>query len=82
MLDFKCEETENVCRLFDISKITENHYISGNPGEKYGTLGSSSVTNVSGLMEVKANKIYTFKYDYETLLNSGDRAYCFYDLNK
>ena len=75
-------EVIDMVNEFDISKITENKYINGNTGNSYGTSGSSAVSNTSDFMEVKANKTYTFKYDYDTLANTSSRSYCYYDLNK
>ena len=64
--------------LFDVSKISEKTYLESTAGNT----GTSSVSNVSDYIRVKANKTYILNFDYESLANSGNRAYCFYDENK
>ena len=65
-------------QLFDISTITANKYIDSNNGNML----NSSVTSSSDYIEVKANKLYTILYDYETLQNTGNRAICLYNKDK
>ena len=64
--------------LFDVSKISEKTYLES----ATGNTGTSSVSNVSDYIKVKANKTYILNFDYESLANSNNRAYCFYDENK
>ena len=69
--------------LFDSNNITKNKYITGQVGtHQYGDYGDSIYTNVSDYMPVKQGKVYIFSYEYETLSNVGERAYCYYDNNK
>lgn len=72
-------EVETVGKnLFDVSKISEKTYLES----ATGNTGTSSVSNVSDYIRVKANKTYILNFDYESLANSSNRAYCFYDENK
>lgn len=64
--------------LFDVNSITENAYLIGGSGET----GSSSVSNVSDYIFVKANQSYYLSYSYASLLNTAYRALCYYDTNK
>lgn len=64
--------------LFDISTVTIDRYLDA----PTGNLATSSVTNVSDYITVKAKKTYTISFDYETLLNTTGRAVCLFDLSK
>lgn len=64
--------------LFDVNSITENTYLIAGTG---GT-GSSSVSNVSDFIFVKANQSYYLSYSYTSLLNTAYRTLCYYDTNK
>lgn len=64
--------------LFDVNSITENTYLIAGTG---GT-GSSSVSNVSDFIFVKANQAYYLSYSYTSLLNTAYRTLCYYDTNK
>ena len=63
--------------LFDISKISENTYLT--PDNESGT---SSFSNVSDYIKVKANENYKLSFNYDSLANSNNRAICYYDTNK
>ena len=63
--------------LFNIDTITKNTYISSN-----GTMNSSSVSNVSDFIKVKAGETYVFIYEYSVLANTTVRSYCLYNSNK
>lgn len=64
--------------FFDISTITQNTYINANNG----VTGDSNVTNLSNYIELKDTSNCYLDYEYTSLLNSSDRACCFYDDNK
>lgn len=64
--------------LFNKEAITESYYL--NQGN--GVLGSSTSSNVSDYIPVRANETYIVTYDYETLVASGKRGYCYFDKNK
>lgn len=64
--------------LFDVNSITENTYLIAGSGET----GSSSVSNVSDYIFVKANQSYYLSYSYTSLVNTSYRALCYYDTNK
>lgn len=72
------DESVGYTNLFDIEKITNNAYLDAGSGD----LGTSGVSAVSDYIKVKANETYTLSYDYETLLNTGNRDYALYDINK
>lgn len=63
---------------FNKEAITESYYL--NQGN--GVLGSSTSSNVSDYIPVIANETYIVTYDYETLVASGKRGYCYSDKNK
>ena len=64
--------------LFDVNSITENTYLIASTG---GT-GSSSVSNISDYIFVKANQPYYLSYSYTSLLDTSYRSLCYYDTNK
>lgn len=64
--------------LFDVNSITENTYLIAGSGET----GSSSVSNISDYIFVKANQSYYLSYSYTSLVNTSYRALCYYDTNK
>ena len=64
--------------LFDVDSITENTYLISGSGET----GSSSVSNVSDYIFVKANQSYYLSYSYTSLVNTSYRSLCYYDTNK
>lgn len=64
--------------LFDVNDITESTYLIADNGET----GSSSVSNVSDYIFVKANQSYYLSYSYTSLLNTAYRTLCYYDTNK
>lgn len=64
--------------LFDVNSITENTYLIAGSGET----GSSSVSNVSDYIFVKANQSYYLSYSYTSLVNTSYRSLCYYDTNK
>lgn len=64
--------------LFDVDSITENTYLIAGSGET----GSSSVSNVSDYIFVKANQSYYLSYSYTSLVNTSYRSLCYYDTNK
>lgn len=64
--------------LFNVNSVIENTYLIGGSGET----GSSSVSNVSDYIFVKANQSYYLSYSYTSLLNTAYRALCYYDTNK
>ena len=64
--------------LFDVSKITEKTAIMSADG----STATSSVSNLSDYIEVKANKPYTLSFEYDTLLNTAERGLCYYDKDK
>ena len=61
--------------LYNISNDTTGHYVAAEAGD----LKSSSVSNTSEFIKVKANVTYVLSYNYSSLANTGARAYCFYD---
>lgn len=63
--------------LFNINSIAINTTLYDT-----GECATSSVTNTSDFIPVKAGQQYTFSYEYETLLSTNNRAYNFYDKNK
>lgn len=60
---------------FNINDITEGMALNSD-----GTYGSSTVTNTSDFIKVKAGQ-YTLSYDYSSLANQTSRGYCFFDNN-
>ena len=66
-----------VKNLFDISKITENTYLSSD-----GATGTSSASNLSDYIQILPSKPCTISYTYTTLLNPSVRAYCWYTESK
>ena len=64
--------------LFDVSKITGKTAIMSADG----STATSSVSNLSDYIEVKANKPYTLSFEYDTLLNTAERGLCYYDKDK
>lgn len=64
--------------LFDVDSITENTFLIAGNGET----GSSSVSNVSDYIFVKANQSYYLSYSYTSLVNTSYRSLCYYDTNK
>lgn len=64
--------------LFDANSITENAYLMAGNGET----GSSSVSNTSDFIFVKANQSYYLSYSYTSLLATNYRSFCYYDTNK
>lgn len=71
----------NSCRpsynLINPDNILINKFVSGNNG----LLLDSTVTNTTDYIEVISG-IYTFSYNYSNLLNSNQRTYVYYDINK
>ena len=63
--------------LFDKEAITSNTYITAS-----GETGTSSVSNLTDYIQVKANQQYCLYYTYSTLASSNNRAMVYYDENK
>ena len=64
--------------LFDISAITPDTYVNSADG----ATGTSSVSNLSDYIKVKANQSYYLSYTYGTLLSTSTRGLVYYDENK
>lgn len=64
--------------LFDVNSITENIFLIASTGDT----GSSSVSNISDYIFVKANQSYYLSYSYTSLLSTDYRSLCYYDTNK
>ena len=72
------QETREGYNTFNIDNITEQtllYYSSG-------TTASSTVTNISDYIPVKANKSYLLTYNYSKLANTTNRAFCLYNTEK
>lgn len=77
------QETREGYNKFNIDTIVENKYIDGRyQNVTYGELFGSSDSNTSDYIEVKASKSYLLTYDYDTLMNTGNRGFVFYNTNK
>ena len=77
------QETRDGYNKFNLDTIAENNYIDGYyENDSYGVLVGSSATNTSDYIEVKAGQSYLLKYDYDTLMNTGNRGFAFYNTNK
>lgn len=61
--------------LFNENSVTKGYAINSD-----GNGDSSSVTNTSGFIKVRAGK-YTLSYDYSSLANQTSRGYCYFDNN-
>ena len=71
--------------LFDKNSITADKYINGkltNTTNAYGDLVNSTATNTSDFMQVLKDKNYIFHFDYENLVATNARGYCFYNKEK
>lgn len=64
--------------LFDVNKISEKTALVSADG----STPTSSASNVSDYIEVKANKTYILTFNYDSLTNSSNRAICYFDKNK
>lgn len=62
--------------LFNANDIIVNMFINND-----NTTGTSTVTNTSGFIGVRAGKV-TLSYSYSTLGSSNERGICFYNKNK
>lgn len=63
---------------FNKNNSTENKFIY----TENGVEASSSVSDTSDYIPVKANKKYLVTYKYDSLLNTNVRAYCYFNTNK
>ena len=77
------QKTRDGYNKFNLDTIAGNNYIDGYyENDSYGVLVGSSATNTSDYIEVKAGQSYLLKYDYDTLMNTGNRGFAFYNTNK
>ena len=77
------QKTRDGYNKFNLDTIAGNNYIDGYyKNDSYGVLVGSSATNTSDYIEVKAGQSYLLKYDYDTLMNTGNRGFAFYNTNK
>ena len=63
---------------FNKNNSTENKFIYAENGVE----ASSSVSDTSDYIPVKANKKYLVTYKYDSLLNTNVRSYCYFNTNK
>ena len=71
--------------LFDKNSITADKYINGNltnTTNAYGALVNSTATNTSDFMPVIKDQNYVFHFEYENLVSTNTRGYCFYNKEK
>lgn len=71
--------------LFDKNSITADKYINGTLSgtiNDYGDLVNSTVTDTSDFMPVSKDKSYIFSFNYEDLISTNVRGYCFYNKEK
>lgn len=63
--------------LFNKDVVSQGHYLGAD-----GFLYSSTASNVSGFIKIKAGVSYVLSFDYSSLANTGNRAYNIYNEDK
>lgn len=63
--------------LFNKDDISQKYFLGTD-----GLLYSSTASNVSGFIEIKANETYVVSFDYSSLVNDGSRVYNLYNESK
>jgi hypothetical protein len=71
------QDTTTGKNLFDVDSITANTYLLTT-----GVTGTSSVSNLSDYISVKANQQYYLSYTYSSLADSSYRSLCYYNTSK